>query len=289
MVAVLLVLAGGLLGVIAGVVWQRRRKEPVPKNEESQRQEARRYFLLNETGNVLISTSLSPDGRLPDATLEMFSEANAHLAALFYAVSGTRDPVTGKPFSLYNYRILRRALDWDPVFIRVSTSEPSADGKDRRLTRVRALGPELKHLFAARGEQADDGQWLDARVNDSRSRLGIDESPVNVNKLRAVHTQLHAEAMRIATSVDTSVQESSGLLKAAPSASPEHMEVGFITLYCECLMGVSLVSVKLSHAHYDSYLSNEAQAMEEDTYLFVSPSQLKEVTNAVSSLPRMQL
>ena len=98
----LVALVSALLGAVVFMIGHRRKHKPkappasAPK-DESPRHEAQRYFLMNETGNVLISTSLSPSGQLPEATLAQFSEALAHLSAIFFAVAGSKD-ATGKPF-----------------------------------------------------------------------------------------------------------------------------------------------------------------------------------------------
>lgn len=292
----------GILGAAAAIVWQRRTKRPQATDdgthreethsEETQRHEAQRYFLLNETGNVLISTSLSPEGRLPDATLELFSEALAHLACVFYAVSRTTDPDTNEPFSLYNYGALKRALEWEAAFIRVSTGEPPPATKVARTIRPLTFGLQAEKRVDVGTEKRNQKKWLEERVKDSRSMLGMAESPADVNKLRTIHSQLRAEAKRIETRTFKAMQQDMGftqLLQASPPTYSEHMEVGFITLYCECLMGVSLVSVKLAHTHYESYLASEPLSMEQDTYLFVSPSQLRKAAADVSGLPRMDI
>lgn len=292
----------GILGATATIVWHRRTKKPQAtgketpgertQGEETQRHEAQRYFLLNETGNVLTSTSLSPEGRLPDSTLELFSEALAHLACVFYAVSRTRNPDTDEPFSLYNYGALKRALEWEPTFIRVSTSEPPPASKLARASRPLTFGLQTEKRVDVGTEKQYQKKWLEERVNDSRSMLGMAESPAEANKLRTIHSQLRAEAKRIETRTFKAMQQEmkfTQLLQASPPTYSEHMEVGFITLYCECLMGVSLVSVKLAHTHYASYLAAEPLSMEQDTYLFVSPSQLRKAATDVSGLPRMDI
>jgi hypothetical protein len=54
-------------------------------------------------------------------------------------------------------------------------------------------------------------------------------------------------------------------------------------------MGISLVSVKLAHSHWQAYLRSESLTMEQDTYLFVSPSQLKKVSGDINNLPRVNM
>lgn len=272
---------------MAAILW-RRRKPPTASAEPS-KHEAQRYFLLNETGNVLISTSLSPSGRLPDATLDLFSEALAHLATVFYAVAGAKDPSTGEPFSLYNYGALKRVLDAHPVFIRMSSDQPRSPLSDVR-------GSPLLLLASQPQESADlppkeSPTWLEDRVKLSRDAMGIDDSRQNLLKLRAIHTHMRAEAKRLEATRPMLVG-AVGLTeepRPIPWPRPDEVEVGFVTLYCECLMGVSLVSVRLAHSHWRAYLSSAATTMDQDTYLFVSPSQLKKASADINNLPRVNI
>lgn len=292
-------LAGGLIGAVAAILWARRQNESKTEDAkpEAPRQEARRYFLMNETGNVLISTSLSPEGRLPDATLQLFSEALAHLACLFYAISSS----TEDGISLYNYKTLKHALDWEPVFIGLSSSDnkPLADKRVRLFNKINNPA-ETEQLLSEQSTHEDHENWLNARVEETRSALGMDGSSQDTNRLRAIHSQMLNEAQRIQARAAESKHTDKQLFKSLqePSSSDseesspfdtEHMEVAFITLNCECLMGVSLVSVKLSHAYYDEYLKQNPTNMEQDTYLFVSPSQLKNGVVDLNSLPRLKI
>jgi hypothetical protein len=301
---VLAAVAGALLGaacVLAWRLWRDRRPVPAtpgvhPAQDTSTRHEAQRYFLMNETGNVLIATSLSPTGSLPDNTVALFSQALAHLSTLFFAIVGSKDPATGESLSLYDYAVLKRALALHPVFIRVASEQPA-----RHSTRSRAAQPMLYGLQAGHAEspqvtQQTQREWLDERVARTRSALGLGDGAENLGKLRSVHSQMRAEAERMRSRQFRTVRMGAtvDLLKpSAEGAAPEwqpgpadDMEVGHITLYCECLMGVSLVSVKLAHAHYHEYLSSASLDMEHDTYLFVAPAQLRSTLDEVNKLPR---
>lgn len=306
MLGVLLFVAvvGVMLGAVVTLVGRRRAAKrpeqpqvPSTGNDDSPRQEAQRYFLMNETGNVLISTSLSPTGQLPEATLTQFSEALAHLSAIFFAVAGTRDPDTGQPFSLYNYAVIKKALELHPVFIRMSSEKPKVS-----LNRFRAGSPMLYQLMGAQKKspevaREEKKKWFEQRVSYSRQALGMNDSPENLQRLRTIHAQMRAEAKRLGRQHQLMGMGAPGLVRLmqAPLTQdqaevPDDMEIGHITLYCECLMGVSLVSVKLVHAYYEDYLySDSLEKMEYDTYLFVSPSQLRKTMNDVNNLPRVQM
>lgn len=303
--AILALVAGAFVGAAAVFVWQRRQgKTPEPakqpaetESEEAPRQEARRYFLFNETGNVLISTSLSPTGRLPDTTLALFSEALSHLSAIFFAIAGSKDE-NGEAFSLYNYGVLKRALALHPVFIPVSAEKPAdVEPVFKIKPLLYAAQPAETDQASVRTEPKDPKAWLEERVKHSRDALGMDDSPENVQKLRAIHSQMRAEAKRLGAKRfrRRPLAQDFLLLKSAPLVDLNNLqdqteaEVGHITLYCECLMGVSLVSLKLSHAYFEDYLNSDASEMEQDTYLFVSPSQLKNTIHELSNLPRMNL
>lgn len=295
----LVALVSILLGVVITTVGHRR-KPPAPpadpKEGASPRHEAQRYFLMNETGNVLIATSLSPTGQLPDATLAQFSEALSHLSAIFFAVAGANDPTTGQPFSLYNYAVIKKALALHPVFIRMSSEKPKVS-----LHRFRAGFSTMYQIQDVRKSaevaHQEKQRWLDERVNCSRRALGMNDSPENLQRLRTIHAQMRAEAKRMARQHLLNGMETPGIAKLMQvpltqeqAEVPDEMEIGHVTLYCECLMGVSLVSLKLVHAYYEDYLyADSMETIEHDTYLFVSPLLLRKTMNEINDLPRMRV
>jgi len=129
-------------------------------------------------------------------------------------------------------------------------------------------------------------------VKHSNSTLGMDESPRNSDRLSAIHKQMQEEARRIHQRRQESImkaEKDEESLTASPPSDKDYLEVGYITLYCECLMGVSLVSVKLAHKYYENYMRTVPQDMAQDTYLFVSPSQLKKATSDANTLPRVDM
>lgn len=294
LVAILIaVLAGAVAGAVAVMVRQRQlatKNQPDAPNA-SPRQEIPRYYLFNETSNVLIASSLSPSGALPEPTLAMFSEALAHFSAMFFAIAGTKDPTTGEPFSLYNYGVLKKALALHPVFIRVSTGQSTETASDVR--RPQPILYSVQAPTSASPEQsAKNGiAGVEAHVKRSQSSLGLGETPEIADKLRTMHTQMFAEAerlkakARVAPLLGLVSLDRSKALFGAEAGDGDKAQVGHITLYCECLMGISLVSVKLAHAHFQDYLNSEACDMETDIYLFVSPSRLRATLNDLNNLP----
>ena len=297
-------LVGALLGAACLLAWRRwqdRRSVPAapgagPAQDTSPRHEAQRYFLMNETGNVLISTSLSPTGSLPENTLALFSQALAHLSTLFFAVVGSKNPATGESFSLYDYAVLKRALALHPVFIRVDSEQPARQTIRSRAGQPMLFGLQAGHTDLPQGKQQTEQEWLDERVSRTRSALGLDDGAQNLVKLRSIHSQMRAEAermrarqfrtFRMGASVDLLKPPAEGAATEWQPEPADDLEVGHITLYCECLMGVSLVSVKLAHARCHEYLSSGSIDMEHDTYLFVSPAQLRSTLNEINNLPR---
>lgn len=167
----------------------------------------------------------------------------------------------------------------------------------------------MSHVVSAEKDKSPESErqeykgWLEERVKQSRDAKGMDDSPGNNVKLRAVHSQLRTEAERLGASrLETSKPVAASVKSfqaPQPSGSAEgrtegtlqsdldKIRIGHITLYCECLMGVSIVTVKLAHARFDHYL--KSNSMQEDAYLFVSTSQIKKTMDDVNSLPRMNI
>jgi len=325
---ILLFLLGGFLGVGGAVVLRRLKplaapsagsplSEPSregsgsvpgaaeirPREAEGEKAEdrgVRRVSLWNETGNILISTTLDPSSPMPEGTQSLFSEALAHLAAVFFAIAGSRDE-RGNRFSLYNYAVLKRALALHPVFIPVAEN-PKLSRRSGRADGALFLMGSTVNERKKNASTPKPEAWLEQSVRNSRDSFDMDDSFENDKRLRAIHWQLRAEAQRLRGSeadgpksgkraadamAARAVFRLGTKAKGKAGKGGDEMEVGQIILYCECLMGVSIVSLRLMHAHYREYL--EKSELEQDTYLFVSPSRLKATIDAIDGLPSMRL
>ena len=79
------------------------------------------YNLLNETGTILIRTTVPPSEPLPPEVRDEFTAVMAFYAGMTRAMTFTPNPETGKPFSLFNYHAIERIVDNSGRFSKVST------------------------------------------------------------------------------------------------------------------------------------------------------------------------
>lgn len=78
------------------------------------------YQQLNETGTILIRTTLPPNHPLPEFIQQEFSAVTMFFAAMLRAISTAINPRTGKPFSIYNYHAQESILVGSGRFIKLS-------------------------------------------------------------------------------------------------------------------------------------------------------------------------
>jgi len=78
------------------------------------------YQQLNETGTILIRTTLPPNHPLPEFIQAEFSTVTMFFAAMLRAISTAINPKTGKPFSIHNYHAQESMLLGSGRFIKLS-------------------------------------------------------------------------------------------------------------------------------------------------------------------------
>lgn len=78
------------------------------------------YQQLNETGTILVRTTLPPNHPLPEFIQQEFSAVALFFAAMLRAISTAINPKTGNPFSIYNYHAQESILLGSGRFIKLS-------------------------------------------------------------------------------------------------------------------------------------------------------------------------
>lgn len=82
-----------------------------------------KYYVFNETGNIMMSSALDVNTLMSEAAQEVFAEVSVFFAAMSRPMATTMNPATGKPFSLYNYTALQNIISGSDLFVQVTEEE----------------------------------------------------------------------------------------------------------------------------------------------------------------------
>lgn len=86
--------------------------------------EGDKYFVFNQTGNILISTTKSPDEDIDESTRRVFSEVSVFFAALTRSITTTPNPDdNNKPYSIYNMEVLEKVIGGSGCFIEMTKEQ----------------------------------------------------------------------------------------------------------------------------------------------------------------------
>ncbi|MEP3050109.1 MAG: hypothetical protein ABJP48_02530 [Erythrobacter sp.] len=71
----------------------------------------------------MLSTTVLEGGEIPDEVRAVFSEVSVFFAAMTKAITQAVDPVTNKPYSLYNYNAIQNVIDGSGLFVHVTEED----------------------------------------------------------------------------------------------------------------------------------------------------------------------
>lgn len=217
-----------------------------------------KYYVFNETGNILLSTTSQDENVLSDSFRDICAEAGVFFAAMTKSIHSVINPDTKQPYSIYNYRAMKSVIDNSGVFIGVNQQ------------RMTFKSEEVGENFSKDLIQFLLGRQLGAtRLNFAQSMFGaMGEEAKCLCKREGKHT--HDD-----DGVGTD-------------------EVGNIFFICESLLGMPLVSAIVVHYKatveidddHDSLLDIVKDALGaekkertwefyKDTFMFVAPKLIK--------------
>lgn len=82
--------------------------------------ELKKYYTFNETGNIMLATTVSESIEIQESVRKVFAEVSVFFAAMTKAITSTENPDTHEPYSIYNYKALRKIIDGSGCFIQVT-------------------------------------------------------------------------------------------------------------------------------------------------------------------------
>ncbi|MHC4739888.1 MAG: hypothetical protein ACYS9Y_13360 [Planctomycetota bacterium] len=85
--------------------------------------EAKKYYIFNETGNIMIASTIETSQPLEESVQRIFAEVSVFFAGMTRAITTTTNPVTKRPYSIYNYHALERIIGGSGLFVHVTEED----------------------------------------------------------------------------------------------------------------------------------------------------------------------
>jgi len=91
--------------------------------QSTSNKEAAKYYVFNETGNIMMATTDSQSDTIQQSVRDVFAEVSVFFAAMTKAMSTTKNPETSKPYSIYNYEAIEKIVNGSGVFVHVTEED----------------------------------------------------------------------------------------------------------------------------------------------------------------------
>ncbi len=125
---------------------------PLPKNPHNI--EATKYFVFNQTGNIMMSSTIDSNTPISEEVQKIFAEVSVFFAGMSRAMTTTMNPATGKPYSLYNYAALESVIKGSGLFVHVTEEDVTHTSKSGGVNFSKELIESLLGLATGTGELA---------------------------------------------------------------------------------------------------------------------------------------
>ncbi|NQZ08996.1 MAG: hypothetical protein HRT35_17715 [Algicola sp.] len=169
-----------------------------------------KYYVFNETGNIMLCTTGSDTHNLSDAFKNICGEVSVFFAAMTKAIHSATNPRTNLPYSIYNHQALQNVIDNSGVFISINQQK-------------------LKFRSDKVGDQLSKGLL--------KTLLGCEFGNAGLNFARAMFEGVGKEATCMSNPNETAKNDATGHTNSA----------GNLFFICESLLGMSIISAVLVH------------------------------------------
>jgi hypothetical protein len=88
--------------------------------DSSKNIELTKYYTFNETGNIMLATTVGQSAEIQESVRKVFAEVSVFFAAMTKAISTTTKPNSSECYSLYSYEALEKIISGSGCFIRVT-------------------------------------------------------------------------------------------------------------------------------------------------------------------------
>ncbi len=83
----------------------------------------KKHYVFNETGNIMLCSTSDSINNFDEDIKDSFIDLSVFFAAMTKAVHSTINPVTKKPFSIYNYQAVKNILSQSGMFVEMNVEE----------------------------------------------------------------------------------------------------------------------------------------------------------------------
>lgn len=241
-----------------------------------------KHYVFNETGNILLCTTGSGTENLSVEFKSICAEVGVFFAAMTKAINSVTNPLTGKPYSIYNYKALKKVIDNSGLFVGVNRTTHTV------------VSDQAGHTFA---------QDL------LQSLLGRKFGNTRLHFARGMFESIGKETRKLSSAVESlfgvkksKAETSDSQSQAQSQAQQKHIQTsGNIFFICESLLGMPLISAVLVYiepqniekpfdeitaldkARPDGQRVNRSYTFTKQTYLFVPPRMLKDYADDLNT------
>jgi len=215
--------------------------------------EATKYYIFNETGNIMMATTADASEPIQKNVQDVFNEVAVFFAGMTRAITTTKNPATGKPYSLYNYEALERVIAGSGLFVHVTEEDVLSKSSSFGADFSKELLENLLGLATGAGEMAFASAMISS-IGKAGLEIGGSHSSVSskVGNIVFVCEYLLGMPIISAIVVYADFNENKQTFKAGPCFSE------------------SSVSTSLT--------------MHKDTYMFVTPKFIHEYASDLDSI-----
>ncbi|MFC3034419.1 hypothetical protein ACFOEE_18080 [Pseudoalteromonas fenneropenaei] len=225
--------------------------KPAVKNPNNV--EATKYYIFNETGNIMMSSTVDASTPLSESVQQVFAEVAVFFAGMSRAITTTINPDTNKPYSLYNYQALQNIISGSGLFVHVTEEDVSYQ--------TSSFGADFsKELI--------------------ESLLGLATGTGEMSFASAMVSSIGKEGLNISGSKSSSNSKVGNIvfvceyLFGMPSVSA-------IVVYADCEQNKQ--QLKLGPCFSESSVSTK-WTLHKDTYMFVTPTFIKNYASDLDSV-----
>jgi hypothetical protein len=216
-----------------------------PPGANPQNVQATKYYVFNETGNIMMATTDNSGKTIEGSVRTTFSEVAVFFAAMTKAITTTPNPATpGQNYSLYNYTALGSIIGGSGLFVHVTEEDVTYTSTNVGVALSAELVQALLGLATGAGELSFASAMIASMGNEA----------LNIN----------AESSKSDSSVANIVFVCEYLL-GMPIVSA-------IVVYMN--VAENILAIQAGPC-FKTTASNYTWTMHKDTYLFVTPSSIR--------------
>jgi hypothetical protein len=125
-----------------------------PVTPDKKNVEATKYYVFNETGNIMMASTDSSSELIQQSVRDVFAEVAVFFAAMTKAITTTINPAQGQPYSIYNYTALQNVIGGSGLFIQVTEEDVAYTSQSFGVQFSKELIEALLGLATGSGEMA---------------------------------------------------------------------------------------------------------------------------------------